>query len=74
MKVGDLVKLLDDARVHMDNSDIGSESLGVIVEDGDEWSVDKGPGRRGWRWVKWPENPDWDCMHVEDLEVISEVR
>ena len=35
MKVGDLVKLLDDARVHMDNSDIGSESLGVIVEDGD---------------------------------------
>ena len=74
MKVGDLVKLLDDARVHMDNSDIGSESLGVIVEDGDEWSVDKGPDRPGWRWVKWPENPDWDCMYVEDLEVISESR
>ena len=74
MQVGDLVKLLDDPRVHMDNSNIGSESLGVVVEDEKVWSANKDSDRLGWRWVKWPENPDWDCMYVEDLELVSESR
>ena len=71
MKVGDLVKLKDDPRVHMDWSDVGSESLGIIVEADEPWHADKGPGRHGWRWVKWSGNPDWDCMYIEDIEVIS---
>ena len=74
MKVGDLVKLKDDARVFMDNSDIGSESLGIIVEADEPWHADKGPGRHGWRWVKWSGNPDWDYMYIEDIKVISEAR
>jgi hypothetical protein len=73
MKVGDLVRLLDDTRVHMNNPGIGSESMGLIVEVDKQWAA-RSAGSAGWRWVKWPENPDWDCMYVEDIEVISEAR
>ena len=74
MKVGDLVKLLNDPEIHGNYSDIDSESVGLIVEVGEEWSKPLGPDRLGWRWVMWSGRCDWDCVYVEDLEAINESR
>jgi hypothetical protein len=74
VKVGDLVRLLDDAEVRHNNQDIDPASVGLVTEVEEEWSEPRGPGRHGWRWVVWSGNPDWDCMYVEDLEVVNESR
>ena len=71
MKVGDLVKLLDNPEVQENNMGIDSESVGIILE------------MPAWMclgelvvcaWVQWSGNPDWDSMFLEDLEIVSESR
>ena len=73
MKVGDLVRLLDDPEVHRNNGEIPADSIGVVVEEvvlphhacePPLWSA----------WVQWNGRSDWDSMFVEDLEIISESR
>ena len=68
MKVGDLIKLLDDCEVQRNNEYINPESLGLIVE----WYYGDGPSASCW--IQWAGNPVWDCMFVEDLELINESR
>jgi len=69
VKVGDLVKLLDDRDVQRNNEYINPESLGLIVE----WTCDD-DGPSASCWIQWAGNPVWDCMYVEDLELINESR
>ena len=72
MKVGDLVRLLDEPEVHRNNEEIPPDALGIVVEPGplishlgDAWkSV----------WVQWNGRWDWDSMYIEDLEIISASR
>jgi hypothetical protein len=66
MQVGDLVKILDVPEVRKNNQDVKHDSVGVIIK-----YVDTGPLPLACAWVQWNGNADWDCMYVEDLEVIS---
>jgi len=70
VKVGDLVKLLNDPEVHRNNSYIDPESLGLIVE----WTCHGDSGPLASAWVQWSGNPDWDCLFAEDLELFSASR
>ena len=70
MKVGDLVKLLNDPDVHGNNPYIDPNALGLIVE----WTCHGDSGPLASAWIKWQNYSDWDCLFVEDLEVISESR
>ncbi len=73
MKVGDLVRLLDDPEVHRNNGGIPPDSIGIVVEEpstpvfGPRDALDS-------RWVQWNGRWDWDSMYIEDLEIISESR
>ena len=71
MKVGDLVRLLDDSEVHRTNQDINPKSVGIIVETPDNTYAD---GPLSSAWVKWNGHADWDSMFIEDLEIISASR
>ena len=68
MKVGDLVRLLNDPEVLRSNMDIPAHSVGLVVEQG---RLDVPPGPLASIWVQWQGRPDWDSMYMEDLEVIS---
>ena len=72
MKVGDLVKLLNDPEVHRNNSYIDPNALGLIVEWAYQGENDYGPLASAW--VRWQGNSDWDSMYAEDLEIVSESR
>jgi hypothetical protein len=65
VKVGDLVRLLDDPDVRRNNGEISPDAIGVVVEDhlGDPLAS---------MWVQWSGRCDWDSMFVEDLEILSE--
>ena len=71
MKVGDLVRLLDDAEVKRNNMDIPAHSVGIVVESGLPLGV---PESFVPVWVQWQGRADWDSMYVEDLEIVSEGR
>jgi len=74
MKVGDLVKLLNDPEVHRNNGEIPPDAIGIVVE---EELADHARGSHGplWSvWVNWFGRWDWDSMFVEDLKIISEAR
>jgi hypothetical protein len=62
MKVGDLVKLHDDAH-HVSRPGEHWDRVGIITE----WESVSG-------WVQWAGNSDWDIEYQEDLEVLSESR
>ena len=66
MKVGDLVRLLDDPEVHRNNGEIPPDAIGVVVEDCQR----SGPLLS--MWVQWNGRWDWDSMFIEDLEILSE--
>ena len=72
MKIGDLVKLNDDAkkhRLHAKRPAQEYERVGIITE----WtSHEDGPLASGW--VQWSGNPDWDIEYLEDLEVVNASR
>ena len=70
MKVGDLVKLLDEPGVRRNNQDVSPDSVGLVVE----MNCVHAEGPLASRWVQWIGKPDWDTMYVEDLEVVSEGR
>ena len=73
MKVGDLVRLLDDPEVRRNNQDIPHDSIGFVVEEPSTACFQKG-GALPSMWVQWPGRGDWDSMFVEDLEIVSESR
>ena len=73
MKVGDLVRLLDDPEVHGNNGEIPPDSLGIVVEEPGSPVFQKG-GAFPQMWVQWNGRWDWDSMLVEDLEIISASR
>ena len=71
MKVGDMVRLLDDPEVRRNNGEIDPDALGIVVEQPN--SIPWGPGGAlESMWVQWNGRWDWDSMYVEDLVVISE--
>ena len=73
MKVGDLVRLLDDPEVHRNNGEIPSDALGIVVEEATTACFQReGPLRSVW--VQWNGRWDWDTMFVEDLEIVSASR
>ena len=73
MKVGDLVRLLDDPEVHRNNGEIPPDAIGIVVEIPTQTAFGPG-GVLDSRWVQWNGRWDWDSMYVEDLEIISEGR
>ena len=68
MKVGDLVRLLDDPEIHRNNGEIPPDVIGLVVERG----IMNGALKS--MWVQWNGRWDWDSMYIEDLEVISASR
>ena len=70
MKVGDLVRLLDDAEVKRANMDIPAHSVGIVVEPGPPAL----PESFASVWVQWQGRRDWDSMYVEDLVIVNECR
>tara|TARA_R110002074_G_scaffold294102_1_gene465656 strand:- start:771 stop:992 length:222 start_codon:yes stop_codon:yes gene_type:complete len=73
MKIGDLVRLLQDSEVLWANQDIPPDSIGIVVEEPGApvfQSADAMPSM----WVQWNGRWDWDSMFVEDLEIISASR
>ncbi len=73
MKVGDLVRLVDDREVHMNNGEIPPDAIGIVVEVPSQDVFGPG-GALDSRWVQWNGRWDWDSMYIEDLEIISESR
>ena len=73
MKVGDLVKLLNDPEVHRNNGEIPPDAIGIVVEMPSQacFQLD---GALPSVWVNWFGRWDWDSMFVEDLKIISEAR
>ena len=73
MKVGDLVRLLDDPEVRRNNQDIPPDALGIVAEEPSAalWQSD---GPLASMWVQWVGRADWDSMFVEDLEIVSASR
>ena len=72
MKVGDLVKLLNDPEVHRNHPYLDPSTLGLIVEWTHQGKNDYGPMASAW--VRWQGDSDWDSIYAEDLEVVSESR
>ena len=69
MKVGDLVKLNENAQRVVARPTSDWDRVGIITE----WTAhQEGPLASGW--VQWASRPDWDIEYCEDLEVISEGR
>jgi len=64
VKIGDLIRLLDDPEVLRNNQDIPPQSVGLITE----WTVHTQGGPLASCWVQWNGRRDWDSMFVEDLE------
>jgi hypothetical protein len=76
VKVGDLVKLLDEPEARRNNQDVSPDSVGLVVKM-NLVAAERGVHTEGplaSRWVQWIGKPDWDIMYVEDLEVVSEGR
>ena len=73
MKIGDLVRLLQEPEVLKTNPEIPSDSIGIVVEEPSQTCFQSG-GAMPSMWVQWSGRWDWDSMFVEDLEVISENR
>ena len=73
MKLGDLVKLLDDPEVRRNNGEIPPDSICIVVEEPSTACFQKG-GALESMWVQWNGRWDWDARVVEDLEVISASR
>ena len=73
MKVGDLVRLLDDPEVRRNNDEIPPDAIGIVVEESKTAVFQKG-GAMPAMWVQWPDRWDWDSMFIEDLEIISETQ
>tara|TARA_R100001377_G_scaffold78030_1_gene55586 strand:+ start:866 stop:1087 length:222 start_codon:yes stop_codon:yes gene_type:complete len=73
MKIGDLVRLLQEEGVLWANQDIPPDSLGIVVEEPGSPVFQKG-GAFPQMWVQWNGRWDWDSMLVEDLEIISASR
>ena len=73
MKVGDLVRLLDEPEVHRNNGEIPPDSIGIVVEEPSTACFQEG-GALESMWVQWNGRWDWDSMFVEDLEIISASR
>ena len=67
MKVGDLVRLLDDPEVHRNNEEIPPDALGLVVEEPSAKPFQR-DGPLASMWVQWNGRSDWDSMFVEDLE------
>ena len=73
MKIGDLVRLLDDPEVRRNNGEIPPDSIGIVVEESGS-PVFQSDGAMPSMWVQWNGRWDWDSMFVEDLEIISASR
>jgi hypothetical protein len=73
MKVGDMVRLLDDPEVRKDNADIPPDALGIVVQESSTACFQMG-GALPSMWVQWPGRDDIDSMYIEDLEVVSASR
>ena len=73
MKVGDMVRLLDDPEVRRDNADIPPDALGIVVQESLTACFQMG-GALPSMWIQWPGRDDTDSMFVEDMEIISESR
>ena len=73
MKVGDLVKLIDEPYQHGPNRPASDfERIGILISITPARHDDSRLLSFGW--VRWASNSDWDCEFVEDLEVISASR
>ncbi len=70
MKVGDLVKLIDDPEVRASHPHDDFNAVGIITEF--TCHGEDGPLASGW--VQWSGKPDWDIEYAEDLELINESR
>jgi hypothetical protein len=71
MKVGDLVKLLDDPKVQSDNTKIPPGSLGVIVEiEHPHPSFGYPPAA----WVQWCSPASQTTAWLKELQVINAAR
>ena len=73
MKVGDLVKLLNDPEVHRNNGEIPPDAIGIVVEMPSQACFQLDCALPS-VWVNWFGRWDWDSMFVEDLKIISEAR
>ena len=71
MKIGDLVKLIQEPEVLRTNQDIPHESVGIVVEAPHPDIADFALSSA---WIQWNGRSDWDSMFQEDLEVVSESR
>jgi len=71
MKIGDLVRLLQEPEVLRNNQDIPPESVGIVVE-APYFEIENLPLVS--IWVQWAARADWDSMFVEDLEIVSASR
>ena len=73
MRVGDLVRLLDDPEVRRDNDEIPPDAIGVVVQESSTACFQMG-GAMPSMWVQWPGLDDIYSMFIEDLEIVSESR
>ena len=73
MRVGDLVRLLDDPEVRRDNDEIPPDAIGVVVQESSTACFQMG-GAMPSMWVQWPGFDDIYSMFIEDLEIVSESR
>jgi len=73
MKIGDLVRLLQEEGVLWANQDIPPDSIGIVVEE-PSTACFQDNGAMPSMWVQWNGRWDWDSMFIEDLEIISENR
>ena len=70
MRVGDLVKVVDNASMFMPISQWNLNLIGVVTELGDsDWY-----GPHASVCVQWLGNTDWDIEYIKNLEVISNVK
>ena len=69
MKVGDLVKLIDEPYGAASRSTSDFERIGILIDIQPASADDSRLLSTGW--VRWASNSDWDCEYVEDLEVVS---
>ena len=72
MKVGDLVRVLDDPEVRRINCDIPDGSIGIITET--PHADEPENFKLASVWVQWNGAPSWDIMFLNDLEIVSEAR
>ena len=70
MKVGDMVKLIDDPNVRSSHPCADFNAVGIITE----FTCHERDDPHGSGWVQWGDKPDWNIEYGEDLEVISAHR